>query len=217
MRPDRRVDQITLSNAGIYSYVGGPDSAGVDRKRDSKMRARKMFLGIVYLSLVPYPLLAHHSATMFDVTQERVVQGVVTNFAWKNPHSYLTIRTSGENPVDQVIEVGPPATLRPLGLTEDAVRVGDAVSVRVNPAKRGTIVLGRELTKTDGSIWPLLLTQSAVDPSRCRRRPRSRVPGSRRGFSRWRAAYPVGRLRRKHARTSLRRTLCRRRTLGAFR
>ena len=121
------------------------------------MRARKVFLALVYLSSGPCPVLAHHSAAMFDVTQERVVQGVVTDFAWKNPHSYLTIRTSGENPVDQVIEVGPPATLRPLGLTEDAVRVGDAVSVRVNPAKRGNIVLGRELTKTDGSIWPLLL------------------------------------------------------------
>ena len=120
------------------------------------MRARKVFLGILYLSS-PWPALAHHSAAMFDVTQERVVQGVVTDFAWKNPHSYLTIRTSGENPVDQVIEVGPPATLRPLGLTEDAVRVGDAVSVRVSPAKRGNVVLGRELTKTDGSIWPLLL------------------------------------------------------------
>ncbi len=121
------------------------------------MRARRVSLGIVFLSSVAGPVLAHHSAAMFDVTQERVVQGVVTNFAWKNPHSYLTIRTSGENPVDQVIEVGPPATLRPLGLTEDAVRVGDAVSVRVSPAKRGNIVLGRELTKTDGSIWPLLL------------------------------------------------------------
>jgi hypothetical protein len=79
------------------------------------MRARRVSLGIVFLSSVAGPVLAHHSAAMFDVTQERVVQGVVTNFSWKNPHSYLTIRTRGENPVDQVIEVGPPATLRPLG------------------------------------------------------------------------------------------------------
>src|SRR5829696_10494669 len=105
------------------------------------MRAPRVFMGIVVLASVAGPVLAHHSAAMFDVTQERVVQGIVTDFAWTNPHSYLTIRTSGANPVDQVIEVGPPATLRPLGLTEDAVRVGDAVSVRVNPAKRGSIVL----------------------------------------------------------------------------
>ena len=127
------------------------------------MRAWWASLGIVFLS-VAGPVLAHHSATMFDVTQERVVQGIVTDFAWKNPHSYLTIRTNGASPVDQVIEVGPPATLRPLGLTEDAVRVGDAVSVRVNPAKRGNIVLGRELTKADGSVWPLLLYPGSRRP-----------------------------------------------------
>jgi hypothetical protein len=128
------------------------------------MRALQLTLGIVFLSSFARPVLAHHSAAMFDVTQERVVRGIVTNFAWKNPHSYLTVRTDGARPVEQLIEVGPPATLRPLGLTEDAVRVGDAVSVRVNPAKRGNVVLGRELTKTDGSIWPLLLHPGSRRP-----------------------------------------------------
>ena len=101
---------------------------------------------------------------MFDVTKLDVSRGVVTEFAWKNPHSYLTIRTEGPNPVEQLIEVGPPSTLRPLGLTEDAVRVGDTVSVTVHPAKRGKIALGRELTKADGSIWPLMLYPGARRP-----------------------------------------------------
>jgi hypothetical protein len=43
-----------------------------------------MFFGVVFLSSVTGPVLAHHSAAMFDATQERVVQGVVTDFAWKN-------------------------------------------------------------------------------------------------------------------------------------
>jgi hypothetical protein len=94
---------------------------------------------------------------MFDMTQQIVVRGVVTSFDWKNPHSYLTVRTNAANPIEQVIEVGPPATLRPLGLTQDAIRVGDAVSVVVHPAKRGQVVLGRELTKVDNSVWPLLM------------------------------------------------------------
>jgi hypothetical protein len=128
------------------------------------MRARRIFLGVVFLSSLASPVLAHHSAAMFDATHERVIQGIVTDFAWKNPHSYLTIRTNGANPVDQVVEVGPPATLRPLGLTEDAVHVGDAVSVRVNPAKRGSVVLGRELTKADGTVLPLLLHPGSRRP-----------------------------------------------------
>ena len=36
------------------------------------MRTRQMFLGIVFLSSVAGPVLAHHSAAMFDATQERV-------------------------------------------------------------------------------------------------------------------------------------------------
>jgi uncharacterized protein DUF6152 len=110
------------------------------------------------------PALAHHGSTMFDLTQERVLEGVVTQFAWKNPHTYLTIRTRGATPVEQVIEVGPPATLRPLGLTQDAVRVGDEVRVLVHPPRRGDIALGRELIKADGSVWPLLLHPGSRRP-----------------------------------------------------
>ena len=46
------------------------------------------------------PGFAHHGSTMFDLTQERVLEGVVTQFAWKNPHTYLTIRTRGATPVE---------------------------------------------------------------------------------------------------------------------
>jgi hypothetical protein len=109
--------------------------------------------------------LAHHSAAMFDLTKVRALEGVVTQFSWKNPHSYLTIRTGGPDSVEQLIEVGPPATLRPLGLTQDAVRVGDRVTVNVHPASRGTIVLGRELVKSDGSRWPLLLHPESRRPA----------------------------------------------------
>ena len=62
----------------------GPDSPVSTVEGGSMMRARPMFLGAVFLSSVAGPVLAHHSAAMFDATQERVVQGVVTDFAWKN-------------------------------------------------------------------------------------------------------------------------------------
>jgi hypothetical protein len=103
-----------------------------------------------------FPMLGHHSAAMFDLTQQATLRGTVIQFSWTNPHAYLTVRNE-TNGAEQLIEVGPPATLQPLGLTRDAVRVGDAVSVIVHPAKRGSVVLGRELTKTDGSTWPLFL------------------------------------------------------------
>jgi hypothetical protein len=112
------------------------------------------------------PAAAHHSSVMFDLSREIVLEGVVTEYKWQNPHPYLTIRTAGSaaEPVEQVIEVGPPSTLQPFGLTEDSLRVGDEVVVRANPAKRGNIVLGRELIKADRTVLPLLRHPGAPRP-----------------------------------------------------
>lgn len=97
---------------------------------------------------------AHHSAAMFDTSREIVVQGVVTDLAWKNPHSYLTVRTDS-GPL--VLELGPPSTLGPLGLTRDSIKVGDRVTLRAHPPRRGTMALGRELLRADGSTLPLMI------------------------------------------------------------
>ena len=128
------------------------------------MKTIRVSLASVALCALGLPAAAHHSAALFDLTKEHTLRGIVTEFSWKNPHSYLTIRTEGPGSVEQLIEVGPPATLRPLGLTQEAIRVGDLVSVRVHPAKRGAIALGRELTKANGSVWPLLLHPGSVRP-----------------------------------------------------
>jgi hypothetical protein len=100
------------------------------------------------------PVSAHHSAAMFDTTKEILVQGVVTEFAWKNPHSYLTVRTDS-GPL--VLELGPPSTLGPLGLRQDAIKVGDKVTLRAYPPRRGTMAMGRELIRPDGTTLPLVI------------------------------------------------------------
>ena len=123
------------------------DSAKKRRTEESRVQSplRKAQVALTLSGLLSHAgaALAHHGSTMFDLTQERVLEGVVTEFAWRNPHAYLTLRTTGSNPVEQVIEVGPPATLRPLGLTQHAVRVGDerlghgsaATSLRDHPSE----------------------------------------------------------------------------------
>jgi hypothetical protein len=98
------------------------------------------------------PVLAHHSAAMFDSSKEVVVEGVVTEYAWKNPHSYLTVRTATGI---VVLELGPPSTLGPLGLKKDTIKVGDQVKVRSNPPRTGTLSLARVLVRADGTTVPL--------------------------------------------------------------
>ena len=127
---------------------------------------RMTFCVILAACAVAGPAAAHHSSAMFDLSREIVLEGVVTEYKWQNPHPYLTIRTTGSAapPVEQVIEVGPPSTLQPFGLNEDSVRIGDEVVVRANPAKRGNIVLGRELVKADRTVLPLLRRPGAPRP-----------------------------------------------------
>ncbi len=102
---------------------------------------------------------AHHSAVMFDTSREIVVEGVVTDYDWRNPHVHMTLDTTGPNGevFEQRVEVGAPSVLSPLGLTPDSLRVGERVTVHGNPnrvdERRG--MLGLYLTKADGSQLPL--------------------------------------------------------------
>jgi hypothetical protein len=107
------------------------------------------------------PAVAHHSAAMFDTSREVTLEGVVTTYDWRNPHVYMAIRTTGPDGAEfeQQIEAGASSVLLPLGLTPDAVRPGDRVTVRANPSRRGAgrTVLGRELVKRDGTVLPLFI------------------------------------------------------------
>jgi hypothetical protein len=96
---------------------------------------------------------------MFDLTKEIVLEGVLTKFDVRNPHSYLAIRVRQADGTlrEQELEAGPSSTMRPVGLTSESVQVGDLVTVRAHPAKRGSLMLGRELVKSDGTVLPLVL------------------------------------------------------------
>ena len=63
------------------------------------------------------PASAHHSRAAFDITVVFSIEGVVKNVLWANPHVYMTLEVAGPNgqPVTQEVEVGPLASLRPLG------------------------------------------------------------------------------------------------------
>lgn len=111
------------------------------------------------------PSAAHHSAAMFDTTQNVVVDGVVTKYDWRNPHVYVTLRVkdAGGDEREQVIEAGASSVLLPLGLAPNSVAIGERVTIRGNPSKSAsaTTVLGRELVKADGSVLPLNIGSAA--------------------------------------------------------
>lgn len=114
-------------------------------------------MALVMVSAVVLPVAAHHSAAMFDSSREVFVEGTVTEYQWKNPHSYLTVKTT-TGPI--TLELGPPSTLGPLGLKADTIKIGDHVKVRGNPPRRGALYLARELIRPDGSFVALNISGS---------------------------------------------------------
>ena len=49
--------------------------------------------------------LAHHSGTMFDRDKEVTITGIVKEFQYTNPHSWLIIEVTNED--GSVVHVGP--------------------------------------------------------------------------------------------------------------
>jgi hypothetical protein len=120
---------------------------------------------------------AHHSPAAFDRSKEVHLEGTVTRFAYSNPHSYLTIEIVGDDGrrVSQEIEVAPISTIQPLGLKRDSLQVGDRVTVRASPSRRGTgTALGLDVTLADGRVLPLNISAAKASGSLRRRRSRRR-------------------------------------------
>jgi hypothetical protein len=85
------------------------------------------------------PVLAHHSAAMFDATKTVVQAGTVKQFLWTNPHSLLVLSVRGSNGVvaDYNYEANGPGYLVRNGWTREALKPGDQVTVLSNPLVDG--------------------------------------------------------------------------------
>ena len=85
------------------------------------------------------PLLAHHSAAMFDDTKVVELTGAVKELQWTNPHIWLQLVVEEKGAAQEwSIEGGSPNTLSRRGWRSTTFKPGDEVAVRVNPMKDGT-------------------------------------------------------------------------------
>ena len=104
------------------------------------------------------PASAHHSISMFDTTQEILIEGKVSRFDWVNPHMYLVVETTGPDGKPALIEGEGLGITQALvdGLDRDALKPGTAVVVRANPNRGGwgKQVRIQDVTTQDGVIHP---------------------------------------------------------------
>jgi hypothetical protein len=86
------------------------------------------------------PALGHHATTMFDYTKVVKLTGVVREFQWTNPHSYLQLAVpNASGGADEwSIEVGTPNVNARMGWRKDSIKPGDQLTVTFCPLKDGT-------------------------------------------------------------------------------
>ena len=87
------------------------------------------------------PVLAHHSFSMFATDKTVALKGVVKEFEWTNPHSWLHMKvTTPEGAVQNwAFEMASPAQLSARGgLKPDTLKPGDEVTVQMHPMKDGS-------------------------------------------------------------------------------
>jgi uncharacterized protein DUF6152 len=139
------------SNAGRVEIEAVPGVLGETPVRQTKA----LVIAVGTLLLAAVPVLAHHSVTAeFDPKKSFTVTGTLKRLDWTNPHIYVwvEVKEPDGNVVTYGIEAVPPGMLHRAGVTRDAFKVGETVTVIAAPAKDGTknIGLGRRITFADG-------------------------------------------------------------------
>ncbi|MEO8100335.1 MAG: DUF6152 family protein [Acidobacteriota bacterium] len=83
----------------------------------------------VTLCLVGLPLQAHHSTAPFDMTRESTISGIVSEFRWTNPHSYIYLEAAEGGEMRRwVLEAESLNLLRRNGWSKESVKKGDRIS-----------------------------------------------------------------------------------------
>ncbi len=98
---------------------------------------------LVTILAVTVPVLAHHgTGVAYDSTKPTVVKGVVTDFAWRNPHAqlFLDVKDESGNVQQYAVEMNSPGVMTRQGWTKRQFKAGDEVSITVYPAKSGARV-----------------------------------------------------------------------------
>ena len=81
--------------------------------------------------------LAHHSPAIFDRTKEVKLVGIVKEFKWGNPHSWIELDVRSETgSVDGwSVEMNPPSYLVKAGWKSSTIKAGETVTILINPLR----------------------------------------------------------------------------------
>src|SRR5215216_2803387 len=110
---------------------------------------------VLAMLLLPTPAQSHHSNVAYEVTKVITVTGVVREFQWVNPHTWVhvVVDDGKGGKVEWAAEGRAPGVLLRAGWTRNSLKPGETITVDMSPAKDGTrtSIIAR-VTKADGTI-----------------------------------------------------------------
>ncbi len=91
------------------------------------------------MALIAAPSFAHHSAVMFDDQKEITVTGVVKEFQYTNPHSWLLVDVKNKDGTVTTwgFEAEGPSTLTRAGIRRGDLMPGTAITITGHPMRDG--------------------------------------------------------------------------------
>ena len=100
---------------------------------------RLLAIAATVLCLAAVPAAAHHSLAPYIRTRAESVIGTVKEFAWTNPHTWLTVLVRDEQGamVEWIFEGVATSRLATAGFKKDSVVPGDTILVAFNPRRDG--------------------------------------------------------------------------------
>jgi hypothetical protein len=103
------------------------------------VRRLAMLLTAGALALTAGPILAHHSFAMFDRDNQIDLEGVLQEFRFVNPHTfiYLAVKQDDGNTVTWSLEGQSPAALVRNGWSSKTLKAGDELKMRIAPLRSG--------------------------------------------------------------------------------
>jgi hypothetical protein len=119
------------------------------------------------------PASAHHSGAMFDPEKTITLKGVVKEFEYTNPHSWLwiTVTNDDKTTTDWGFEAEGPSTLFRNGIKKGDLKPGDQVTVTGRPMRDGRPAAAwLNAVKEDGRVLqartlPPPITTAPVTPA----------------------------------------------------
>jgi hypothetical protein len=103
------------------------------------MKIKTLLGSTAIVAMMVMPALAHHSAAMFDHDKLVEVSGVVKEFQYTNPHSWLLVDVTNSDGTVTTwgFEAEGPSTLMRAGIRKSLFPAGTEITIRGNPLRDG--------------------------------------------------------------------------------